>query len=318
MEKVKGTVLKSTGSFYKIAGDDGNTYKGRIRGKFRLRGFKTTNPVAVGDRVEFIPKDDGTVLITEILPRKNYLLRRATNLSKKYHILASNIDQVFVVYTPAYPETLLPFIDRILVSAEAYDIPPILIVNKIDLFRNDPSLQKKIERFKQIYTAAGYPVLETSAVDGTGLEHLKERMKNRVSMFTGNSGTGKSSLINAVAGLRIKTKPLSHIHRQGRHTTTFAEMHPLPFGGYIIDTPGVRAFGTAGIQPGELDKFFPEFRPHIPQCKFHNCRHTHEPDCAVRQAVDNGIIPPERFLSYIDILDELQNNNGPYRTKKFH
>ncbi|NPA43247.1 MAG: ribosome small subunit-dependent GTPase A [Chlorobi bacterium] len=314
---MKGTVLKSTGSFYDIAGDDGRKYKGRIRGKFRIKGLKTTNPVAVGDRVEFELRDDGTALITDILPRKNYLLRKATNLSRRYHILASNIDQVFVLYTPAYPETLLPFIDRILVSAEAYGIPPVLVINKIDLFRDDPEMQKKIARFKEIYGAAGYPVIETSAVDGTGLDKLKALMKDKTSMFTGNSGTGKSSLINAVAGLNIRTKPVSHVHRQGQHTTTFAEMHALPFGGYIIDTPGVRAFGTADIQAGELDMYFPEFRPHKPKCKFHNCKHVNEPQCGVQEAVEEGLIAPERFLSYLDILDEIENNDGPYRTKKF-
>jgi len=312
-----GLVIKSTGSFYDILGDNGKKYRGRIRGKFRLKGIKTTNPVAVGDRVEFILKDDGTALITNILPRKNYLLRRATNLSRRYHILASNIDQVFVLYTPDYPETLLPFVDRILVTAEAYDIPPVLLINKMDLFRDDPEAMKKIEKFKEIYSAAGYPVIETSAKDGTGLEQVKKLMKDKTSMFTGNSGTGKSSLVNAIAGLNLKTKPLSHVHRQGQHTTTFAEMHPLPFGGYIIDTPGIRAFGTVEMKPQEVGDYFPEIRSRKHACKFNDCLHVNEPQCAVQDALEQGEIPVERYLSYLDILDEIQNNDGPYRQKSF-
>ncbi len=311
-----GLVVKSTGSFYDITGDDGQRYKARIRGKFRIKGLKTTNPVAVGDRVKFIPKEDGTVLITDILPRKNYLLRRATNLSRKYHILAANIDRVFVLYTPAYPETLLPFIDRILVTAEAYDIEPVLVINKIDLFRDDRENLAKIQRFKEIYAPAGYRIIETSALDGSGIRELKELMKNKVSMFTGNSGTGKSSLINAVVpGLNLKTKPVSQAHRQGQHTTTFAEMHALPFGGHIIDTPGIRAFGTVDMQARELGDYFPEIRRYKNACKFNDCLHINEPGCAVLPRLETGEIAPERYLSYLDIMDEIQNNEGPYRNK---
>ncbi len=309
----KGIVIKSTGSFYHIKTPEGKIFKGKIRGKFRIKGLKTTNPVAVGDIVHFKPLDNETVLITHIEPRKNYLIRRATNLSKRYHILAANIDRVFVLYTPAYPETLLSFLDRILVSAEAFDIPAVLVINKIDLFKEDTENRWKIERFKEIYGKAGYPVLEVSAKTGENLDELKRYMRDKTSMFTGNSGTGKSSLINAVAGLDLRTKEISGVHRQGQHTTTFAEMHPLPFGGNIIDTPGIRAFGTIETKPQELGDYFPEIRRWKPECKFNNCIHVHEPGCAVIPQVENGNIAAERYNSYLDILEEISGENSPYR-----
>ncbi len=316
---MKGTVIKSTGSFYDIKDEEGKIHKAKVRGKFRIKGIKTTNPVAVGDIVEFNIKPDGLAVIEKIYPRKNYLLRKSTNLSKKYHILASNIDRVFVVYTPKYPETLFSFIDRILLSAEAYGIPAVLLVNKTDLFENDPEARKKIALFRDIYGRAGYPVLEVSAETGKNLDKLRELMKDKVSMFTGNSGVGKSSLINALApGLNLKTKPVSEIHKQGKHTTTFAQMHPLPFGGYIIDTPGIRAFGTVEMEPEEVRNYFPEMRRFAGQCKFNNCLHINEPQCAVKQKVEEGVIPAERYLSYLDIVDEIKSGYSPYRTKKYN
>ncbi len=314
----KGRVIKSTGSFYDIQAEDGKIYKAKIRGKFRLKNLKTTNPVAVGDWVMFEIKPDGMAVIKEILPRKNHLLRKSTNLSKKYHILASNIDQVFVIYTPKYPETLLSFLDRILLSAEAYHIPVKLLINKMDLFKDDAEALDKIENFKRIYSKTGYPILEVSAKTGENLDKLKDWMKDQVSMFTGNSGVGKSSLINAVVpGLNIKTKPVSEVHAQGRHTTTFAQMYPLPFGGYIIDTPGVRAFGTVESQASEVRNYFPEIRRFQHACKFNDCMHINEPQCAVKQKVEEGEIPVERYRSYLDIVDEIRSGFSPYRQKKY-
>lgn len=313
-----GLVIKSTGSFYDILDEKGQTHKGRLRGKFRIKGLRTTNPVAVGDRVEFHPLDDGTVRIHRVLPRKNMLLRRATNLAKKYHILAANIDRVFVLYTPKYPETLLSFIDRVLVAAEAYGIPPVLLINKTDLFKDDEEARQKIDDFKRIYAATGYPILEVSAKTGENIDALKAQMKDKISLFTGNSGTGKSSLINRlIPGLNLKTKPVSQVHRQGQHTTTFAQLHPLPFGGYIIDTPGIRAFGTVDLEPQHLGDYFPELRRYKPECKFNNCLHVNEPQCGVKAHLQAGDIPPERYRSYLDILDEIKNNPGPYRIKNY-
>jgi ribosome biogenesis GTPase len=315
---MKGLIIKSTGSFYDILGEDGQTYKGRARGKLRLKGFRTTNPIAVGDRVEFSLKDDGTAVIEKILPRQNALLRRATNLSKKYHLLASNIDQVFVLYTPHTPETLLSFLDRVLVSAEAYGIPPVLLINKMDLYEKDPEAMAKIEAFKRIYAPTEYPVLEVSARTGYNLDKLRAMMKDKISAFAGNSGTGKSSLVNAlIPGLNLKTGDVSEVHRQGRHTTTFAQLHRLPEGGYIIDTPGIRAFGTIDIEPRELDNYFPELRRYKPECKFNDCYHVNEPSCSVKEHLHMGDIAPERYRSYLDILDELKNPDGPYRLKKY-
>ena len=313
-----GLVIKSTGSFYDILGDDGKTYKARIRGKFRLKGLRTTNPVAVGDKVNFHLKDDGTAVIDDILPRRNALMRKATNLSRKYHLLAANIDRVFVVYTPKYPETLLSFIDRILVSAEAFGIPPVLVINKMDLFENDEEALAKIRDFKRIYAPTGYPILEVSALSGYGLEKLIDMTGDGISAFAGNSGTGKSSLINALnPALNIKTGDISQAHRQGRHTTTFAQLHPLPHGGYIIDTPGIRAFGTIDIDEKELRHYFPEMKRHQHQCKFNNCLHLNEPGCAVKPLVNTKELAGERYRSYLDILNEIRKNNGPYRQKKF-
>ncbi len=311
---MKGIVTKSTGSWYEVKNEAGQMMLCRIRGKFRIKGIKTTNPVAVGDWVDYhLEQGKDTGIITHIYPRKNYLLRRSTNLSKLYHILAANIDRVFVTVTLTQPETTTIFIDRILVTAEAYNIPAVILLNKVDLL-NTESLAKQKETFKEIYRKAGYQVLEVSAVTGYNIDKLKTLMKATTSMFTGHSGTGKSSLINAVEpGLHVKIGDISKVHRQGKHTTTFARMYDLSFGGHIIDTPGIRGFGVVDMKPEELDAYFSEIFKYKTDCKFNNCRHIREPGCAVKPAVKTGEIPLSRYKSYLQLLDEIENDSGPYR-----
>lgn len=311
---MKGIVTKSTGSWYDVKNETGETMLCRIRGKFRIKGIKTTNPVAVGDWVDYhLEAGKETGVITHIYPRKNYLLRRSINLSKQYHILAANIDQVFVTVTLFQPETTTIFIDRILVTAEAYNIPAIILLNKVDLV-NTEILQQQKEEFLNIYQKAGYQVLEVSAHTGFQIEKLKDLMMHKISMFAGHSGSGKSSLINAVdPRLNIKTGEISKVHRQGKHTTTFAQMYDLAFGGHIIDTPGIRGFGVVDMKPEELDSYFPEIFSHKQFCKFNNCLHIKEPGCAVKPAVQSGEIPLPRYKSYLQLLDEIENETGPYR-----
>ncbi len=312
---MKGLVTKSTGSWYEVKNDTGEKIKCRIRGKFRIKGIKTTNPVAVGDWVDYQmePKKD-TGVITHIYPRKNYLLRRSINLSKQYHILAANIDQVFVTATLTQPETTTLFIDRILTTAEAYNIPAVLLINKVDLL-NTPELKSQKENLIKTYQKAGYPVLEVSATTGHHIDQLAALMKDKTSMFAGHSGAGKSSLINAVDNsLQLKTGDISSVHKQGKHTTTFAEMFDLKFGGHIIDTPGIRGFGVVDLEPEEIDHYFPEIFEASQACKFNDCKHLNEPGCAVKPAVESGQIPLSRYKSYLQILQEAENDSGsPYR-----
>ena len=312
---MKGTVTKSTGSWYEVKNEDGTRIPCRIRGKFRLNNIKTTNPVAVGDRVryELEPKKD-TGVITHIYPRKNYLLRRSINLSKQYHILAANLDQIFVTVTLVSPETTTTFIDRILVTAEAYHIPTVILINKIDLL-DTPERQALKQNFIETYQKADYPILEVSATKGFNIELLKTMMQDKTSMFTGHSGAGKSSLINAVdPDLNLKTGQISNMHQQGKHITTFAQMFDLNFGGHIIDTPGIRGFGVVDMKPEELDSYFPEIFKYKQDCKFNNCKHTGEPGCAVKPALQNGEIPLSRYKSYLQLLEEAENDSRfPYR-----
>ena len=315
---MKGSVIKSTGSWYDVKDESGKVHSCRIRGKFRIKGIKTTNPVAVGDWVDFemeLRKETGVII--NIYPRKNYLLRRSINLSKQYHILAANIDQVFVTATIIQPETTYAFIDRILVTAQAYNIPAVVLINKVDLLTTDVLRQRKDE-LKKIYESAGYTVLEVSALTGKNMEVLKQMMQDRTSMFTGHSGAGKSSLINAVApGFQLKTGDISLVHKQGKHITTFAEMFDLNFGGQIIDTPGIRGFGVVDLEPEEIDSYFPDIFKYKQDCKFNNCKHIGELGCAVQPAVKAGDIALSRYKSYLQLLEEAEDDgNNPYRQKK--
>ncbi|MDQ3190384.1 MAG: ribosome small subunit-dependent GTPase A [Bacteroidota bacterium] len=299
---MKGIVIKSTGSWYTVMGEDGKTYNCRIKGKFRLKDIKSTNPVAVGDKVEFSPEDHETGVISEIEKRKNYIIRKSINLSKQSHIIAANIDQAFLVATLVFPRTSTGFIDRFLVTAEAYNIPTIILFNKTDLM--DEGLLVLQREMKAIYEKVGYTCYEISALNKADLEFIKVLMKDKTNLFSGHSGVGKSTLINSLEpGLNLKTGIISQTHSKGMHTTTFAEMHPLSFGGFIIDTPGIKELGLIHIQKEELSHFFPEMRDRMHLCHFKNCRHVSEPKCAIKEAVENGEIPESRYYSYLSIFN---------------
>ena len=306
----EGVVIKSTGSWYHVKPDEGGTISCKIKGKFRLNDTKATNPVAVGDRVRFsYDEKSETGLIEEIQDRKNYIVRRASNLSRQTQILAANIDQAILVATINYPITTPVFIDRFLATTEAYDIPTTIIFNKIDRYDhlNLEHLQETVEIYKNI----GYHVLTTSAKTDENLTPVKELLKDSTSILAGHSGVGKSTMINRIEpSLNLKTAKISDQHRTGRHTTTFAEMHPLSFGGYIIDTPGIRGFGLHNIEKEELFHFFREIFQHAKECRYHNCTHLHEPGCAVKEAVDRGEIASSRYNSYVSIF---LNRDEKYR-----
>lgn len=280
---------------------DGQRYDCRIKGKFRIKGIVTTNPIAVGDIVDFeLEPEQGTGVITTLRPRKNYIIRKSINLSKQAQIIAANLDQAFLIVTLASPRTSLGFIDRFLVTAEAYDIPARLIFNKLDLF-SDEGLEILAE-YQSIYENIGYPCYEVSALKGTNIDNIQALLKDKVSLFSGHSGVGKSSLINRLLpDLQLRTTEISEWHDKGMHTTTFAEMFELPQGGFIIDTPGIRELGVIDIAPQELGHFFPEMRERMHDCKFNNCRHINEPGCAVLLAVEDGEIELSRYESYLSI-----------------
>jgi ribosome biogenesis GTPase len=302
---MQGLVIKSTGSWYEVQTDEGRSIKCRIKGKFRTLDFKTTNPVAVGDRVTIEPEpDQDTGLITDLEPRKNYIIRKSVNLSKQAQIIAANLDQAFLIVTLASPRTSLGFIDRFLVTAEAYDIPAKLIFNKLDLFSAEGL--DILEDYQSIYEQAGYPCYSVSALKATNLDQIKELLKDKVTLVSGHSGVGKSTLINALLpGHELKTGEISDWSDKGKHTTTFAEMFRLPFGGYLIDTPGIRELGVFDIEKQELGRLFPEIRKLMGNCRFHNCRHINEPGCAVIDAIEAGKLEPSRYDSYLSIY----NNN---------
>lgn len=301
---MEGIVTKSTGSWYKVFTPAGEHVDCRIKGRFRLEGIKHTNPITVGDHVEFEtePGSD-TGVIYAIKPRKNYIIRKASNLSKQTHIIAANMDQALLMVTLFSPVTSLGFIDRFLLTAEAYHIPAILVFNKTDLLETPVARTELDIRIGLYQERVGYTCLQTSVKEGMGLDDVKRVLQNKSTLISGHSGVGKSSLINRIEpALNLKTVSVSNHSQKGQHSTTFAEMHPLGFGGFIIDTPGIKEFGIVDIEDDELSHYFREMKPLIGQCKFNNCRHTNEPGCAVHQAVETGEISPERYKSYLSIL----------------
>jgi ribosome biogenesis GTPase / thiamine phosphate phosphatase len=305
-----GVVIKSVGSRYRVLLGNGETIECTLRGKLRIKGVETTNPVAVGDNVTAERESDGkTGIITEVLERRNYILRRASNLSKQFQIIAANLDQVLVMVTIILPATPVEFLDRLLVTAEAYRIPARILFNKTDLYGEEET--KRMEYLISVYSRAGYPCHRLSLEKGDGIEDLRNSMKDMVSLISGNSGVGKSTLLNILnPELRLKTGKISDYHKQGKHITTFPEMHRLPFGGYAVDTPGIRGFGLADMEKNEIYHFFPEIFRVSKECKFYNCLHLDEPGCAVRKSVETGEIDFLRYKSYFSILND---ENTKYR-----
>lgn len=302
----KGIVIKSTGSWYTVKSEDNELVNCKIKGNFRLKGIKSTNPVAVGDQVEFlVSKEENEYigLINNIIARKNYIIRKSTNLSKQSHIIASNIDQAFLVVTINFPITTTTFIDRFLASAEAYRIPCTLVFNKIDRYSEEQITL--MESLISIYSEIGYRCHKMSAKKNIGVDELKDMMKNKSNVFSGHSGVGKSTIINTIQpGLNLKTREISDSHFSGVHTTTYSEMFELDFGGYIIDTPGIKGFGMLEMQKIEISHYFPEMFQLLDDCQYYNCSHSHEPGCAVKIAVSEGRIAESRYISYLGLLNE--------------
>lgn len=300
-------MLRTTGSWYRVQAD-GEVYDCRLRGNYRLRGNKQTNPVAVGDRVVFDLEDDGTGVIGEVRDRQNYIVRRATKLSKQTHVIAANIDLLCVVATLGLPRTSTGFIDRLLVTAEAYHIPACVVFNKSDLLVDD-ALREAQAELAAIYRQAGYPVLEVSALTGMGIDALKAAIAGRTVLFSGHSGVGKSALLNAISpGLGLKVGSISDWSLKGRHTTTFAEIFDIDATTRLIDTPGIKEFGMVDFSAQELSHFFPEMRAVLHDCYFANCTHRHEPRCAVKAAVEEGRISAERYTNYLNIIDGIETD----------
>lgn len=299
-----GQVVKSTGSWHTVITNNNILYNCRLRGKFKIQGIKSTNPIAVGDYVKFNIEKTGNGFITNIVDRKNCIIRKSTNLSKQTHIVAANLDQSILIVTLAYPRTSSGFIDRFLLSAEAYDVPSVIVFNKIDLY--DDIKKEQLSNYTKIYENAGYKVVHVSAQSNINIDKLKNILKDRTSLISGHSGVGKSTLINCIEpDLNIKTQNISEYHEKGKHTTTFTTMHNLSFGGKIIDTPGIKEFGLVDFAAWELCHWFPEFKKHILNCKFSNCTHNHEPLCAVYQAVLSNEIDQTRYKNYLNILNNV-------------
>ncbi|MBR1784478.1 MAG: ribosome small subunit-dependent GTPase A [Bacteroidales bacterium] len=305
----EGLVIRTTGSWYRTLLDDGGQLDCRLRGNYRLRGSKQTNPVAVGDRVRLEPQADGTGLIHDVCDRRNCIVRRATKLSKQTHVIAANIDLLCVVATLGLPRTSTGFIDRLLVTAEAYHIPACVVFNKCDLLADDDLMSAQAE-MEGIYNGAGYNTMRVSALTGTGIDDLRRALAGRTVLFCGHSGVGKSALLNALSpGLHLRVGALSEWSLKGRHTTTFAEIFPIEGGTRLVDTPGIKEFGMVDFTAQELSHFFPEMRAVLHGCRFANCTHRHEPQCAVKEAVDEGRISMERYHNYLNIIEDTNTNN---------
>lgn len=305
-----GMVIKNTGSWYTVLTDGGSTVDCKIKGNFRLKGIRSTNPVAVGDRVEIIRNQEGTAFITSICDRKNYIIRKSSNLSKQSHIIAANVDQAFLIVTVDYPQTSTTFIDRFLASAEAYNVPVTIIFNKVDLFKGDE--ERYLDMMVNLYETVGYTCLKVSAGTEEGLQQLLPLLEGKITLFSGNSGVGKSTLLNKIVpGAELRTAEISDAHNTGMHTTTFSEMLSLGDGGWVIDTPGIKGFGTFNMEPEEICGYFKEIFRFSKDCRFSNCTHTHEPGCAVRQAVEDHYIAQSRYASYLSMLDDKEE--GKYR-----
>ncbi len=308
---MQGLVIKNTGSWYIVQTDDGKQVECKVKGNFRLKGIRSTNPVAVGDRVQIIENREGTAFITEIEDRRNYIIRRASNLSKQSHIIAANLDQCMLIVTVNYPETSTTFIDRFLASAEAYRVPVKLIFNKVDLYNEEET--RYLEGLILLYTTIGYPCFRVSAITGEGVENIRQELQGRITLFSGNSGVGKSTLLNVILpDADAKTGEISAAHNTGMHTTTFSEMFPVDNkGGYIIDTPGIKGFGTFDMEVEEIGHYFPEIFRTSADCRYGNCTHRHEPGCAVRRAVEEHYISESRYTSYLSMLEDKEE--GKYR-----
>ena len=300
---MKGLVVKNTGSWYTVLTDDGQLIESKVKGNFRLKGIRSTNPVAVGDRVELVANAEGTAFITAIEDRRNYIIRRSQNLSKQSHIIAANVDQAFLVVTVDFPQTSTTFIDRFLASAEAYRVPVVLVFNKTDLL--DADLLRYQQMMMALYENIGYHCVAISAETGEGVETLRPLLQQKITLLSGNSGVGKSTLINRlVPDANLCTAEISDAHHTGQHTTTFSEMISLPDGGWLIDTPGIKGFGTFDMEPEELTSYFPEIFRFSKDCRFSNCTHTHEPGCAVLQALEDHFIAQSRYQSYLSMMED--------------